>query len=66
MGCRRAIGRAGESAPGYALRALFGLGGVPSPVTVEVQLLGKRWRYPGIAADRYTTLVLDEAHVVRN
>jgi hypothetical protein len=47
------------------LRALFGLAGVPSPVDVEVRLLGKHWRYPSVAIDRYTTLVLDEAHVVR-
>jgi hypothetical protein len=47
------------------LRALFGLGDAKGPVTVEVRLGARRWRYAGVAADRYTTLVLDDEHVAR-
>ena len=47
------------------LRALFGLGSTASPVSVEVQLLARRWRFPGVSVDRHTTLALDEAHLVR-
>jgi hypothetical protein len=47
------------------LRALFGLGDGKGPVTVEVRLGGKRWRFSAVAADRYTTLALDDEHVVR-
>jgi hypothetical protein len=45
------------------LRALVGLGAGAGPVTVEVRLGAKRWRFPGVAADRHHTLVLDDAHV---
>ncbi len=45
------------------LRALFGLGGTKEPVAVEVRLGAKRWRFPGVAVDRYTPLVLDDEHV---
>jgi hypothetical protein len=47
------------------LRALSGLGGSTGPVAVEVQLGEKRWRFCGVAADRYTTLTLDDDHVAR-
>ena len=47
------------------LRALFGLGRVQGPVTVEVRLGAQALAVPGVAVDRHTTLVLDEAHVVR-
>jgi hypothetical protein len=47
------------------LRALFGLGGGTGPVTVEVRLGPRRWRFPGVIVDRYTTLVLDDEHVAR-
>jgi hypothetical protein len=47
------------------LRALVGLGGSKEPVTVEVRLGGKRWRFPGVAVDRYTTLALDDEHVAK-
>jgi hypothetical protein len=47
------------------LRALFGLGRVGGPATVEVRLGGKRWHVPGVAVDRYTTLVLDDEHVAK-
>jgi hypothetical protein len=45
------------------LRALFGLGGSTGPVTVGVRLGARRWRFPGVAVDRYTTLTLDDEHV---
>jgi hypothetical protein len=47
------------------LRALFGLGAGAGPVTVEVRLGAKRWRFPGVAVDRHHTLVLDDAHVAK-
>jgi hypothetical protein len=47
------------------LRALFGLGESKGPVTVEVRLGAKRWRFSAVAVDRYTTLDLDDAHVAR-
>jgi hypothetical protein len=47
------------------LRALFGLGGSKGPVTAEVRLGGKRWYFPGVAMDRYTTLILDDEHVAK-
>jgi hypothetical protein len=47
------------------LRALFGLGRSAAPVDVEVRLGQTRWRWAGIAPDRYVTLDLDEAHRVR-
>jgi hypothetical protein len=47
------------------LRALFGLGGGHGPVDVEVRLLGKRWRFPGVAVDRHVRLDLDEEHRVQ-
>jgi enediyne biosynthesis protein E4 len=47
------------------LRALFGLGGSKGPVSVEVRLGGRRWRFLAVATDRYTTLALDDEHVVR-
>jgi hypothetical protein len=47
------------------LRALFGLGGSTGPVNVEVRLGARRWRFPGVAVDRYTTLALDDEHVAR-
>jgi hypothetical protein len=40
------------------LRAHFGLGASPGPVTVEVRLNQARWRWSGLPVDRYTTLVL--------
>jgi hypothetical protein len=46
------------------LRALFGLGRTGGPVAVEVRLSEKRWRFSGVQADRYTTLVLDDEHGV--
>jgi hypothetical protein len=46
------------------LRCLFGLGGVAGPVTAEVRLGGRRWRFTGVAVDGHTTLVLDDEHVV--
>jgi hypothetical protein len=45
------------------LRCLFGLGGDKGPVSVEVQLGGKRWRFSGVVVDRHTTLDLDDADV---
>jgi hypothetical protein len=48
----------------HDLRALFGLGGAAGPVTVEVRLRGRRWRWTGVAVDRHITLVLDDAHAV--
>jgi hypothetical protein len=47
------------------LRALFGLGTCTGPVTVEVGLLGDRWRWADVAVDRYTKLTLDDGHRVR-
>ncbi len=47
------------------LRALFGLGRVAGPAAVEVRLLDKRWRFPNVAADRYSRLVLDDEHRVK-
>jgi hypothetical protein len=47
------------------LRALVGLGGNKEPVTVEVRLGAKRWRFPGVAVDRYSTLILDDEHVAK-
>jgi hypothetical protein len=47
------------------LRALFGLGDGKGPLTVEVRLGGKRWRFPAVATDRYTTVVLDDEHIAR-
>jgi hypothetical protein len=47
------------------LRALFGLGDGKGPVTVEVRLGAKRWRFPAVALDRYTILDLDDGHVAR-
>jgi hypothetical protein len=47
------------------LRALFGLGDGKGPVTVEVRLGAKRWRFPAVAVDRYTILDLDDEHVAR-
>jgi hypothetical protein len=47
------------------LRSLFGLGECAGPAKVEVSLDGKRWRFPGIAVDAYTTITLDDAHGVR-
>jgi hypothetical protein len=47
------------------LRALFGLGDSKGSVTVEVRLGVKRWRFSGVAADRYTTLALDDDHIAR-
>ena len=47
------------------LRALVGLGDAGGPVDVEVRLQRRRWRFAGLAADRYHTLHLDEAHAVR-
>jgi hypothetical protein len=44
------------------LRALFGLGDTAGPVEVKVRLGPARWSFPGVAADRYTRLVLDERH----
>jgi len=44
------------------LRALVGLGECGGPASVEVRLGRDRWRFPGVAVDRYTTLVLDEEH----
>jgi hypothetical protein len=46
------------------LRCLFGLGRVAGPVTVDVRLVGKRWRFPGVPVDGHTTLVLDDEHLV--
>ncbi len=40
------------------LRPLFGLGSDVGPVAVEVRLGASRWRFAGLAVDRYTTLVL--------
>jgi hypothetical protein len=41
------------------LRAQFGLGASEGPATVEVRLPGQgRWRFTGLAADRYHTLTL--------
>jgi hypothetical protein len=31
----------------------------------EVRLGARRWRFPGVAVDRYTTLTLDDEHVAR-
>jgi hypothetical protein len=45
------------------LRALFGLGDSTGPVTAEVRLGPRRWRFPGVTVDRYTTLILDDEHV---
>jgi hypothetical protein len=47
------------------LRALFGLGAGAGPVTVEVRLGAKRWRFPGVAVDHHVILVLDDAHVAQ-
>jgi len=47
------------------LRALFGLAAGTGPVTVEVRLGAKRWRFPGVAVDRHVTLALDDEHVAR-
>jgi hypothetical protein len=47
------------------LRALVGLGAGSAPVTVEVRLGARRWRFPDVAVDRHVTLVLDDAHVDR-
>jgi hypothetical protein len=47
------------------LRALFGLGDGKGPVSVEVRLGPRRWRYPAVAVDRYTTVYLDGEHVAR-
>ncbi|HXK09442.1 MAG TPA: CRTAC1 family protein [Vicinamibacteria bacterium] len=47
------------------LRALFGLGDGKGPVGVEVRLGAKRWRFPGVAVDRYTILALDDEHLAR-
>jgi enediyne biosynthesis protein E4 len=44
------------------LRALFGLGDTAGPVEVKVRLGQARWSFPGVAADRYTRLVLDARH----
>ena len=46
------------------LRALFGLGTCAGPVTVDVRLGQKRWRFPGVAVDRHVSLVLDASHAV--
>ena len=32
------------------------------PSSVDVRLGRGRWRFTGVAVDRYTTLVLDEEH----
>ena len=47
------------------LRPLFGLGRSTAPVTVDVRLGQSRWRWTGIAPDRYVTLDLDDAHHVK-
>jgi hypothetical protein len=47
------------------LRALFGLGRSTGPITVEARLGAERWRFSGVAADHYTTLVLDDEHVAK-
>ena len=47
------------------LRALFGLGAGAGPVTVEVRLGAKRWRFPGVAVDRHVILALDDEHVAQ-
>lgn len=46
------------------LRPLFGLGQSTAPVTVDVRLGQVRWRFTGIAPDRFVTLDLDDAHRV--
>ena len=40
------------------LRALFGLGSSKDPLTVEVRLGARRWRFVDVAVDRQVTLVL--------
>ncbi len=40
------------------LRVLFGLGEHSGPVIVEVRLGQERWRFAGLVADRYQTLIL--------
>jgi enediyne biosynthesis protein E4 len=47
------------------LRALFGLGDCKGPISVEVRLGGTRWRFPGLAVDRYVRVDLDEEHRLR-
>jgi hypothetical protein len=47
------------------VRALFGLGTCAGPVTVDVRLGQKRWRFPGVAVDRHAALVLDAGHAVQ-
>ncbi len=42
------------------LRPLFGLGSCPGPVDIEVRLGPKRWRWDGLASDRYVPLVLGD------
>jgi hypothetical protein len=46
------------------LRALFGLGACEGPVTVDVRLGQRRWRFPGLPVDRHVSLQLDAAHAV--
>ena len=47
------------------LRALFGLGGGKGPVTVEVRLGGKRWRFSDVTVDRHVRVLLDDEHVAK-
>jgi len=47
------------------LRALFGLGTCKGPISVEVRLGAKRWRFSALAVDRYVRLELDEEHRAR-
>jgi len=67
-GGRRQV-REVRSGGGYlsqsSLRALFGLGGWSGPVTVEVRLGARRWRWTGVRVDHHTTLGLDHEHAVR-
>ena len=46
------------------LRALVGLGDCAGPVTVDVRLGQKRWRFPGVPADSHVSLALDANHAV--
>jgi hypothetical protein len=66
--CRLRQVREVRSGGGYLsqndLRSLFGLGSCASPVSVEVRLGQERWRWEGLAVDRYTPLFLrDESRV---
>jgi hypothetical protein len=47
------------------LRALFGLGTCKGPISVEVRLGAKQWRFPDVAVDQYVGLELDAQHRVR-